>query len=198
MQGRMWRKAGLYINTVKYLRPTQIAGQLTKPLKGKAGLKGRKRVKNCIRQNIRTWITELDGNSEFLSRFDPDELLHNRVTLLNETHELDLKTWQAEALPLWRFNLHYLEYCICLGEQFREKNEIRYYRSFRKIVLSWIKANPEGVGDSWHPYTISLRIPNLFVCLELFQEPLEKDRLFRDFLPQLGFHERAFPLLLFL
>ena len=180
MQGRMWRKAGLYINTVKYLRPTQIAGQLTKPLKGKAGLKGRKRVKNCIRQNIRTWITELDGNSEFLSRFDPDELLHNRVTLLNETHELDLKTWQAEALPLWRFNLHYLEYCICLGEQFREKNEIRYYRSFRKIVLSWIKANPESVGDGWHPYTISLRIPNLFVCLELFQEPLEKDRLFRE------------------
>ena len=45
MQGRMWRKAGLYINTVKYLRPTQIAGQLTKPLKGKAGLKGRKKVK---------------------------------------------------------------------------------------------------------------------------------------------------------
>lgn len=176
----MWRKAALYINTIKYLRPAQIAGQIARPLKGKAGFKGRKGIKKPVRRNIRTWIPELDGNPEFLSRYEPEGLLRNQVTLLHETHELDWETWQVKALPLWRFNLHYLEYCICLGERFRERREIRYYRKFREIVLSWIKANPTGKGDGWHPYTISLRIPNLFVCLELFEEPFEKDRLFQE------------------
>lgn len=166
-----------YCNTVKYLRPAQITGQLLKPfiLKSKpsdtyyGGL-----AASCIK----TLIPVLDLDEAYLSRFNTEQLMRGEITLLGETHSLDLTSWNVEASPLWRFNLHYFEYAIALAFKYRQTTDPKYYNKFKELLSSWIAANPVGSGDGWHPYTISMRLPNLFICFDLFGSAFEGDSEF--------------------
>ena len=36
-----------------------------------------------------------------------------------------------------------------------------------ELIADWIDRNPVGVGDGWHPYTLSRRIPNWIYALWL-------------------------------
>lgn len=165
-----------YFNTVKYLRPFQLAGQVAKPLllKSKPSLK-------CWKGNamsLKTMIPALDLTKEYLSRFDVEQLMSNEITLLGETHRLDPASWLVDAAPLWRFNLHYFEYAIALAASYHEKGDRRYYDKFRELFRSWIAVNAVGIGDGWHPYTISMRLPNLFICFDLFGAIFAEDAAF--------------------
>ncbi|WP_428591540.1 heparinase II/III domain-containing protein [Sphaerochaeta sp.] len=125
-------------------------------------------------------IPSLELNAEYLSRFNVDWIMRNEITLLNESHTVDLTTWQVEASPLWRFNLHYFEYAIALAARFSQTTDRKYFDKFKELLGSWMAANPAGIGDGWHPYTISMRIPNLLICFDLFGKAFENDVEFRE------------------
>ncbi len=175
----MLDKIARYYNTLKYLKPTQLTGQLKKGF----SLRTVPRIptfSGCPIDRPMTLIPDLDLDSVYLARFDVDSLMNNTVTLLYETHFLDVSTWAVEASALWRFNLHYFEFAIQLGACFNKTRAIGCYSKFKELVLSWIKANPIGKGDAWHPYTISMRLPNWFICFDLFGQAFDTDVAFKE------------------
>ena len=63
---------------------------------------------------------------------------------------------------LWRFNLHYFDglRAIIGSAPFADKIEASRAARSRAIMADWIRANPFGRYDAWHPYPTSLRVVN--------------------------------------
>ncbi len=173
----MWKKIDHYYWTLKYLKKSQL-GYLVKNR-----LERRNRAVASlpapVTASLPLWMEELDEDSEYLKRFDTEELLEGTVTLLHESGRPGGKNWgEDEKSHLWNFNLHYLEFLIPLAAAWRKKKESKYYECFRRYVRSWMSENRRGTGDGWHPYTISLRLTNLWICMDGFREPLKEDEEF--------------------
>ncbi|MCM1262190.1 MAG: heparinase II/III family protein [Butyrivibrio sp.] len=203
----------LYINTIKYLKFTQIIHQTLNRMLGKRKERLRMRIiqksrKNTIQSgsvtqavgmtdmgnkpiwcNIDILIPELDFDSDYLSRYNVEDLLANEIEILHEKHLLDLRKWEVtEASHLWNYNLHYLEFLIPLAVACRNgktndkmydekynKTEV-YFKKWCEYVNMWIE---HPAGDSFEPYTISMRIPNLLICMDILQDKLKGTALER-------------------
>ncbi len=125
------------------------------------------------------WCEALDADPEYLARFCAEEILEGKVTLLHESGRASGIDWaNPERSHLWNFNLHYLEFLIPLAAEYRRTGDQRYYACFRDNCLRWMEDNRDGAGDGWHPYTISLRLTNLWVCMDGFGEILKQDEEF--------------------
>ncbi len=175
----MWKKAERYYQTLKYLKKSQIPYLVKNRLE-----RGKKAITTAgapVTGELPLWIQELDGHEDHRKRFDLEELLSGKVTLLYESGRPEGKNWNhPEKSHLWSFNLHYLEFLIPLAAAYREKQDVRFYECFRDYCLKWIEDNKEGSGDGWHPYPISLRLTNLWICMDGFGEILQKDKEFLD------------------
>lgn len=173
----MWKKIDNYYYTLKYLKKSQVGYLVKNQLE-----RGKRAVASLpapAAAPMPLWIRELDEDSGYLKRFDTEALLDGNVTLLYESGRPEGKNWKAEDKShLWNFNLHYLEFLIPLAAAWRRSREPKYYECFRSYVRSWMFDNRKGIGDGWHPYTISLRLTNLWICMDGFQEPLEEDEEF--------------------
>lgn len=168
-----------YVNTARYMQAGQITGQLTKTKKINRRYTGALNTEH-VNWNLDIAIPELDENATFLQRFNVDEIESNIMTLLYETHVLNLNTWQVDAPALWRFNLHYFEYGIALAAEYKKTDNKVYYNKFKELVIKWIETHHEPIGDAWHPYTISMRIPNWLIALDLFGEIFDNDVQFKS------------------
>lgn len=166
-----------YYYTIKNLRPIQIRYQITNRL-------FRNRNKRLLRKflaytapkeikKIDILIPELDLDKDYLCRFDVDELMNGTVKILHESHNVNEEGWKVQkATHLWNFNLHYLEYLIVLAKKYHEtKNDI-YYNKWKELVNDWMN-NPSD--DSYAAYTISLRVVNLLIQMQLLEERLATD-----------------------
>lgn len=161
----------LYIRTVSYLKWIQVYGRLkiclfhTRPRFYQGVKKGE--FKSLL-------IPELDLDEEFLSRFIPDELINNEITLIGQKESLHKGKWFYEnRSPLWNFNLNYFEYGIAMAARYRQTGEKRYKQTICEWIENWCETQKKGV--CWHPYTISLRIPNWILIYELLkEEPAQK------------------------
>lgn len=164
---RVW----LYWNTVKYLKPVQIRYQIENRICRGKKRRYQDRVKDFQEpeslDEMKLLIPELDCSLNYLQRFHTDKLLHNEVELLHESHKIE-KEWNvADASHLWNYNLHYLEFLIPLAARYADTGEERYFLKWEEFMKSWLK---QSSADSFEPYTISMRIPNLLICLELLGE----------------------------
>lgn len=170
---RVW----LYWNTVKFLKPVQIKYQIGNrifKLRKKKRLDIVKKVAVPCVQKINIVIPELDFAQEYLSRFNVEGLLNGEITLLHETHRIE-KSWNIqEASHLWNYNLHYLEFLIPLAVKYTQSPKEEYIDKFQGLMESWLE---QTSGDSFEAYTISMRIPNLLICLELLKDKLEGTEL---------------------
>ena len=106
----------------------------------------------------------------------------NNFTFLNDTRSFGNKIdWNdASASQLWRFNLHYF---ACTGDLllWSVSNAMdEAYSAFRSLVVSWIEHNNRVAGDGWHPYTISIRLPQWLSAVAWFAPKLNQDTVFRD------------------
>ncbi|MDX6611696.1 MAG: hypothetical protein QOD75_882 [Blastocatellia bacterium] len=138
----------LYYDTVRHLKPGQIAGRL------QAMAKDRMRRPRPV-----TLPPSLNGSLNPRTPFlyhDPwngrEQLCDGRFRFLNHEEHLGWPVnWRAaETLPLlWQFNLHYFHYLHLLDGAEREE-----------ICKDWIRANALGSKPAWHPYPTSLRIVN--------------------------------------
>lgn len=172
-------KAKLYWDTVKYLKPVQIRHQIiNRAFRGRKGrlLEGVRHLAAPEAQEVRIFIPELDCEEEYLRRFDTEKLLDGRIKLLHEEHQVG-KTWRIpEASHLWNYNLHYLEFLIPLAEKYRETEEERYLDGWTEWVTGWLV---QSGGDSFEPYTISMRIPNMLISMELMGKRIRGTELWQ-------------------
>lgn len=169
-----------YINTIRYLKPIQIRHQLQKRLPGR---RREKMIAQLKRQHaaqaypVKLLIPDLDLDQTYLSRFWLDELMKNEIRILHEKHQVDLTKWEiSTAAHLWNYNLHYLEFLIPLAAACREGQTDPYFAKWCEYVEAWID---HPAKDSFDPYTISMRIPNLLICMNLLQDPLRGTELER-------------------
>lgn len=162
----------LYFNTIRRMRPGMILSRLRPQRKVSMRSVGTDHVLRICS----LCIPELDLEEGYLSRFDVDALLRDEFLLINERHYVDLKAWNVpDASHLWNFNLHYFEYCIALAAAWRRSSDARYLECFKRLVRTWLRACPYANGDAWHPYTISLRLINWLIAIELFDGRIEED-----------------------
>lgn len=68
--------------------------------------------------------------------------------------------------------------CSAGGSLCGRRKDEKYYTCFRDYCERWISDNADGKGDGWHPYTISLRLTNLWICLDGFEGRVQEDQVF--------------------
>lgn len=160
-------KAGLYFNTIKYLRPRQAAAVITRNFHRKLP----NQPEPELFRMPHLFIDKLDFTQEYLTRFCAEDILDNKIELLHEKHHLNTDDWSTDGSPrhLWLFNLQYMEYLIPLAAAYRKKQDIRYARKIQELICSWIRCCGKKNSEAWHSYTISMRIPNMLIALELLE-----------------------------
>lgn len=167
-------KVSLYWNTIKVLKPVQIIHQIKNRVfeERKTGNGNSRNITAPAHRDIRIVIPQLDENERYLERFDTESLLADEVTLLHEKHHL---AWNVpEASHLWNYNLHYLEFLIPLAAAYKRTLDKQYKEKWQEIIHSWLHLKgAKDSGDVSTPYTISMRIPNLLICLELLGDELD-------------------------
>lgn len=163
-----------YINTIRYLKPIQIWHQLLKRLSGRRKAKIFSQVRKLHAKQVipvKILIPALDFDEVYLSRFQVEGLLKNEIEILHETHLIDLTKWEVpEASHLWNYNLQYLEFLIPLAAVCGDTQTDQYFMKWSEYIDSWIE---HPAKDSFEPYTISMRIPNLLICMNMLQDKLQ-------------------------
>lgn len=127
-----------------------------------------------------------------------DEIANGRWTFLGQTIELGISPdWRSPKLAgaprLWQFHLQYHDWLldVAANGQAAERAGPRIWET----VQSWIEACGKGteaeVGDAWHPYCISRRIPTWLVLWN-WQAPPEElhEGVARNLAAQVGFLAR--------
>lgn len=177
-------KIRLYINTVKHLKVSQVFYRSIRRIGLSTPLKRGHRVHPSVKEadiSFVPTISELNFDLAFLRRFDPDEIIDGRITLLNHSEEVNWTTcWHDElSTPLWQFNLHYFEYLFSLAKHYRDYGDTRYLSKAKEIILLWIDNNPQAiVSVGWDPYTISMRVVNWLAFISELIVDLQDDRTF--------------------
>lgn len=163
-------KALLYARTVARMRPSMVVARLRR-----AQSVPEAPVGVGVRP-MNLSLAALDLDEVYCSRFDANALAGGEFLLINSRHKADLGTWQVpEASHLWNFNLHYFEYCVPIAARYARTGDATAPELFKQLVCSWIGACEYPRGDAWHPYTISLRLVNWLICLDLFGKVLTAD-----------------------
>lgn len=166
---------GLYLRTIHRMKPSMVARRL----RGDRRLSERYYAGEHPARMPKLAIPELDLDAAYLARFDVEALLNGEFLLINERHTVDVTKWEVPgASHLWNFNLHYFEWGVALSASWRDTKDERYLTCFKRLVRSWMDACSYGEGDAWHPYTISLRLVNWLIAMDLFDGMLQKDEEF--------------------
>lgn len=192
-----FKKYFLYINTLKYLKGSQFYHRGFFLIKKKVLFKtafwkkinqinNSKQIETIERVNpLKFTIDKLDNfaiNIECIKK-KKELLINKEFDFLNEKvifkEELG---WHDKSLAqLWRYNLHYFDYFRGLSENEVLEPNIENYEILRFYVKNWIINNKNvGLGDGWHPYTISLRLVNWIFAYSVFTKYLENDEEFNE------------------
>jgi hypothetical protein len=157
------------------MKPGQIFRRIGKRLGMKCALPGAHPARHSGRGYLIP-IPELDFDPVFLSRFDPEALMRDLVTLLHITEHID---WESRWLlkhrtPLWNFNLHYFEYLHPLTKFYLDTGNEAALRKTIQMICGWIHQNPpEKGGVGWTPYTVSLRLTNWLAYIAAVGDELD-------------------------
>lgn len=137
-------KLRLYFDTVRHLKPEQVVGRLTWPLR-RPGV-DRSPAPPCRQCEIAHVLPARRACTQTGPR---------RFTLLNETGEVkSAGDWNdPQREKLWLYHLHYFDDLNAEGASRRRDWH-------RALIADWIGDNPPGKGCGWEPYPTSLRIVN--------------------------------------
>lgn len=176
---KSFEKARLLFHTVKNLKFIQIKEQLLKRIVKESNHKKHILLNEPIQ--IQILIPELDTDKEYLSRFDVEALMQGRVLLLHEMHLLNSSWNVGKVSHLWNYNLHYLEFLIPLAVRYHASGNEEYREKYLEILTSWLETMDDN-KDAYAPYTISMRIPNVLIGMEMLgviEEPL-KNKIYQS------------------
>lgn len=153
-------RAGLYLRTIRHLRPEQVAHRLRLRAQQAA-------LSRWPRPFERRWARP-GGPSRWPEGFvaldavvppscgPVDDLARGRFTFLNETRDLGAPVaWDPQgATQLWLYHQHYWEWAWTLA---RHPDRERARRVFAEHLRSWVEATRFGRWNAWAPYPTSLR-----------------------------------------
>ena len=172
------KKLSLYYYTLKDLKLVQVVHQIIYKCKKRFEV-ARFISRNSLpkhNENFKLFILELDFDKGYLSRFNLEDLITQKINILHEAHFLHSEEWEIEeASHLWNYNLQYLEFLIPLAIKYKITHDIMWYQLWKEYLESWIE---HPVVDCFESYTISMLIPNILICIEIFKEELQKDNYF--------------------
>jgi len=158
------KKFLLYFNTIRFLRVSQILNHV--------GWK----IKKYRSKNYKTIFDEEKLNSAPEIILQEKTYISDQNKLDNETKEFsflninisysDKILWNDSSQEkLWLYNLHYFDYLIPLCHNPSSEN----YATVKKIIKDWIDNNPQGKGNGWEPFPLSLRFVNwVFIYSSFF------------------------------
>lgn len=149
-----------YFNTLKYLKPEQIAFRVLKKfVHPKVNI-----LSLPVSENVGYWKSVLLNNPKFLDK--------ENVTFLNEESLVTSpECWNDETkAKLWLYNLHYFDDLNSFDSA--SKRELQQY-----WVERWVNENHPPVGNGWEPYPISLRVVN---WIKAFLSGLNADKFVLD------------------
>ena len=139
------KKALLYWNTVRYLKPIQIYrrfwfGYHRPSLNLAAPLIVLAKQEGVWQPPVAHPQTMLDGDT---------------FRFLNQVEQLTgVESWNSSSLPkLWLYNLHYFDDLNAQGALTRSEWH-------RNLIKRWVAENPPCSGNGWESYPTSLRIVN--------------------------------------
>lgn len=157
-------------NTVKYLKPQQLAYQVLNKLK--------KKERVCFEKlpvdysEVRIAIPQLDCDGLLVERFKPELMKEGKVSLLNQIVDLKYHPSYTKSLkPLIYNNIYYFEYGITLASEYQKTKDIAYWELFKKCYQDYLDAQAELKSA----YSMALHIPNVLIALELFGVVVEQD-----------------------
>lgn len=152
-------RVSLYYNTVKNMKPSQVANRLRIKM-GRGCSLGVRLSEHYISVQKVESPESLDFDPVFLARFPVEELMADKVSFLHSSKDMDWKaTWNfKDKSALWNFNLHYFEYLFPLVKAWKNTDERKYLDKTLEIITGWIDANPVRTGPAWSSYTTALRI----------------------------------------
>ena len=138
------KQLGLYVRTLAYLRPSQVAYFLCRRI-----LPHFRSVAKTAGSRLRLGSAIVPGISASRSTEDDSHFFFLRQV---KRFELGNADWTCKDMPkLWRYNLHYFDYLHDPQRSFENKC---------CLITDWIQHNAPGAEDAWEPYTVSLRIVN--------------------------------------
>lgn len=137
------RLFGLYLRTIRYLRPIQIGGRLAfKVFSPKPQLSPIERLP----EKREDWTRCAARNQSFFEG--------GRFSFLNVQASLADNGWDGpEQEKLWRYNQHYFDDLNAADAECRS-------RMHKELIDRWREENPPTIGTGWEPYPTSLRIVN--------------------------------------
>jgi uncharacterized heparinase superfamily protein len=130
-----------YYHTLKYLKPSQLIGQV------------KFRLHKPILRHLKAPTLRAPECAWTMAISKPNSLsADDQATFLNQTHNISAPAiWSDVKIDkLWLYNLHYFDLL----------NSFASVTSQRNLIQRWIQENPTAKGNGWEPYTLSLRIVN--------------------------------------
>ena len=138
-------KLFLYVNTLKYLKFTQIFYKIYYIVNPRIYFRFKK-VPLVNSSHI-----FIDFPFKQATTIDYDSFI-----FLAQSYKLSKVGWDNKNLSkLWKYNLHYFDY-INSELSYNETNLIK----INLLINKWINENPIGKGVGWEPYPTSMRIIN--------------------------------------
>ena len=171
----MLAKLGLYADTIKSMKASQIYYRIRKMLKMDCSI-GCAVTSDAGQAEPIATVPELDFDPVFVRRFPADEILADKITILHTSKEFHWnQKWHFDdKSALWNFNLHYFEYLLSLVNAYRTTGDRKYLDKSVEIISYWIEENPQkNGGEGWSPYTIDLRLTNWLSYYTYVNEELE-------------------------
>jgi len=137
-------RIGLYLHTIRYLKPVQIFGRIYQYFPRPAGPQG-----GLPREQHhgRSWQQPHLRQASLLGPA--------RFRFLNEEGDvLDAAAWNdPQRDKLWLYHLHYFDDLIAEGAEGRTAWH-------EALIARWVAENPPGCGNGWEPYPLARRIVN--------------------------------------
>lgn len=176
-------RAGLWLRTVRHLRPTQVVHRLR--------LRGQRLVVSAapaatsafFRHPINRTPSWPEGYESVDARLGAGfpgagDNADGRFEFLNERRHLgDPPDWtQADASHLWRYHLHYFEWAWAFAAH---PDREWAAREFARLWMSWRSATGFGQRDAWSPYVVSLRA---WVLCGVFRPLVSQSAIADDYL----------------
>jgi len=153
-------KAGLYWNTLRYLRLVQIIGRIKRQFH-----------KPQVRLDVTGERSKMSGVWHSPAQRALRMVDEYTFCFLNKPHSiLSSADWNnPQWEKLWLYNLHYFDDLTAVEAECRSGWH-------QKLIQRWIEENPPVVGNGWEAYPISLRIVN-WIKWELAGNELKDDWL---------------------
>ncbi len=146
-------------HTIRYLKPHQVAAQISNRLRLKYenpsvySTRPVPHFPGCVWKPLSDFLPPGKQQNRAVN------ILQGQMTFINQANSIGwMPAWERKDLPkLWLYNLHYFEWLWA----FDKLGEEKYFANAKAVVQDWISRYTLSRGQhGWEPYPVSLRLMN--------------------------------------